>query len=142
MTAGKYVLWFLLCSAAYALVFLIQIPLRRKGRYVLRIVLCIIKGLLATAVAYLIMVVTSWFSMRGVYPTSALYVALCGDVISDLIMIPVSILRKDKLRVLRLTRISEGPLTLGDLKPGRWRDLTKEELQTLKESIGYGDKES
>lgn len=46
------------------------------------------------------------------------------------------------LRVLRLTRISEGPLTLGDLKPGRWRDLTEEELQTLKESIGYGDKES
>ncbi|MBO4717444.1 MAG: metallophosphoesterase [Spirochaetales bacterium] len=104
MTAGKYVLWFLLCSAAYALVFLIQIPLRRKGRYVLRIVLCIIKALLATAVAYLIMVVTSWFSMRGVYPTSALYVALCGDVISDLIMIPVSIIRKDK-PYLRLNAI-------------------------------------
>ncbi len=46
------------------------------------------------------------------------------------------------LRVLRLTRISEGPLTLGDLKPGCWRDLTDDELQTLKESIGYGYKES
>ena len=96
MTAGKYVLWFLLCSATYALVFLVQIPLRRKGRYVLRIVLCIIKAVLATAVAYMIMVVTSWFSTRGVYPTSALYVALCGDVISDIIMIPVSMIRKEK----------------------------------------------
>ena len=46
------------------------------------------------------------------------------------------------LRVLRLTRISEGPLTLGDLKPGSWRDLTEDELQTLKESIGYGNEES
>ncbi|MCR4935298.1 MAG: rRNA pseudouridine synthase [Oscillospiraceae bacterium] len=35
------------------------------------------------------------------------------------------------LRVLRLTRIAEGGLTLGDLPPGRWRHLRPEELRAL-----------
>ena len=96
MTTGKYILWFLFCFAAYALIYLIQIPLRRKGRYALRIVLCIAKAFLVIVLAYLIMVVSSWFSRRGVYPTSALYVALFGDVVSDIIMIPVSMIRKEK----------------------------------------------
>lgn len=33
------------------------------------------------------------------------------------------------LKLTRLKRISEGTLTLGELKPGKWRYLTKEELQ-------------
>ncbi len=41
------------------------------------------------------------------------------------------------LRVLRLTRIAEGTLRLGTLKPGAWRDLTQEELNSLKEIAGY-----
>ena len=36
------------------------------------------------------------------------------------------------LRVLRLTRISEGPLHLGSLAPGQWRRLTAEELELLR----------
>jgi 23S rRNA pseudouridine2605 synthase len=35
------------------------------------------------------------------------------------------------LRVARLTRVSEGSLGLGDLKPGAWRDLTPEEAKAL-----------
>ena len=31
----------------------------------------------------------------------------------------------------RLKRIAEGPLTLGDLKPGQWRELTEAELRQL-----------
>ncbi len=96
MTVGKYVLWFVLCFAAYAAVYLVQAPLRRKSRYVLRIVLAIVKTALATVLAYVIMVVPSWFSRQGVYLTSALYVALCGDVISDIIMIPVTMIRKNR----------------------------------------------
>ena len=46
------------------------------------------------------------------------------------------------LRVERLTRISEGPLKLGDLKPGVWRELTVKELAALKECIAYEDEES
>ena len=36
------------------------------------------------------------------------------------------------LTVTRLKRVAEGPLTLGDLKPGQWRELTEAELQQLK----------
>ena len=43
------------------------------------------------------------------------------------------------LKVQRLTRIAEGPLLLGDLKPGEWRDLKDEELTALRNSIGYGN---
>ena len=32
----------------------------------------------------------------------------------------------------RLQRIAEGPIQLGDLKPGQWRPLTEEELSQLK----------
>ena len=39
------------------------------------------------------------------------------------------------LRVKRLTRISEGSLTLGDLALGRWRRLTEDEFSMLKNSI-------
>lgn len=35
------------------------------------------------------------------------------------------------LKVHRLCRVAEGPLRLGDLKPGAWRTLTSEELRSL-----------
>ncbi len=40
------------------------------------------------------------------------------------------------LEVARLRRISIGPLKLGMLKPGRWRELTAEELRALRSAIG------
>lgn len=36
------------------------------------------------------------------------------------------------LRVLRLRRIAEGGVRLGDLPPGRWRELTEQELRVLR----------
>ena len=36
------------------------------------------------------------------------------------------------LRVRRLTRISEGPISLGDLPSGQWRALTESELRALR----------
>lgn len=36
------------------------------------------------------------------------------------------------LKVSKLLRISEGPLELGSLKPGKWRELTDKELELLK----------
>ena len=39
-----------------------------------------------------------------------------------------------ELRVTRLLRVAEGPLRLGDLPVGRWRYLTEEELEALKNS--------
>ena len=41
------------------------------------------------------------------------------------------------LKVRRLTRIAEGPLRLDHLAPGTWRDLSENELDRLKECIGY-----
>ena len=35
------------------------------------------------------------------------------------------------LTVTRLRREREGPVTLGDLRPGQWRKLTESELQQL-----------
>ncbi len=42
------------------------------------------------------------------------------------------------LEVVRLRRISIGPVKLGMLKPGEWRDLTSEELRALRTAIGKG----
>ena len=36
------------------------------------------------------------------------------------------------MKVLRLQRISEGSVKLGDLELGKWRHLTQEELAYLK----------
>ena len=36
------------------------------------------------------------------------------------------------LKVTRLCRVSEGPLSLGELKCGKWRHLTEEEIQQIK----------
>lgn len=36
-----------------------------------------------------------------------------------------------ELKVTRLRRIAEGPLKLGDLQAGKWRELTEEELRML-----------
>lgn len=40
------------------------------------------------------------------------------------------------LEVARLRRTSVGPLRLGMLKPGTWRDLTADELRAMREAIG------
>lgn len=40
------------------------------------------------------------------------------------------------LKLTRLMRISEGKLNLGELKPGKWRYLTKEEMQEI-QSTSY-----
>ena len=43
--------------------------------------------------------------------------------------------RQAGLEVLRLTRIAEGPLRLGSLKPGTWRYLKKREIAALKSLV-------
>ncbi len=43
------------------------------------------------------------------------------------------------LEVARLKRTSVGPLKLGMLKPGTWRELTAEELRAMRNAIGKDD---
>mgnify|MGYP001260733293 FL=1 len=40
------------------------------------------------------------------------------------------------LEVVRLRRTSIGPVKLGMLKPGAWRELTAEELRALRNAVG------
>ncbi|MBO5976688.1 MAG: rRNA pseudouridine synthase, partial [Oscillospiraceae bacterium] len=42
------------------------------------------------------------------------------------------------LRVHRLKRVSEGPLSLGELPLGKWRELTENEMNELKNVIFGG----
>ena len=37
--------------------------------------------------------------------------------------------------VRRLTRVRMGPISLGDLRPGQWRDLTPKEVEKLKAAV-------
>ena len=46
------------------------------------------------------------------------------------------------LHVERLTRITEGPVRLGSLPSGAWRDLTDAEMKQLRKEIGYERTES
>jgi len=39
-------------------------------------------------------------------------------------------------KVIRLKRVAIGPVRLGKLKPGEWRDMTKEELKSLRQALG------
>jgi 23S rRNA pseudouridine2605 synthase len=40
------------------------------------------------------------------------------------------------LTILRLWRVQQGPIALGDLKPGTWRELTAQETAALKKEVG------
>ena len=37
--------------------------------------------------------------------------------------------------VLRLRRVRFGPVTIGDMKPGEWRDLSNKEIRGLRDSV-------
>lgn len=43
------------------------------------------------------------------------------------------------LTILKLTRVAFGPLTLGDLPPGRCRELTRAEAASLRRCAGIGE---
>ena len=44
------------------------------------------------------------------------------------------------VKVVKLKRVKEGPLALGDLQPGQWRYLTEKELRSLRASVEAGAK--
>jgi 23S rRNA pseudouridine2605 synthase len=43
------------------------------------------------------------------------------------------------LPVRRLVRVSFGPIELGELEPGRWRELTAGEVRALRAAVGMGE---
>jgi 23S rRNA pseudouridine2605 synthase len=43
------------------------------------------------------------------------------------------------LPVRRLVRVSFGPIELGELRPGSWRELSAEEIRALRAAVGMGE---
>lgn len=94
MTFGLYVIWVTLTVLAYAILFVIQLPLRRKAGWVLRAVFFVVKFLLMTAVAFTAIAWDTWVTWHMGYLLGAFYLALLGDLISDLVTLPVVIIKK------------------------------------------------
>ena len=94
MTFGLYTLWVVQTIIAYAILFMIQLPLRRKAGWVLRAVFFVVKFLFMTAVAYTAIAWDTWVTWHMSYMLGAFYLALFGDLISDLVTLPVVIVKK------------------------------------------------
>ena len=94
MNFGLYILWIVQTIVAYAILFMAQLQLRRKAGWVLRAVIFVIKFLLMTGVAYSMIALDSWVTWHMSYTLGAFYLALLGDLISDLVTLPVVIIKK------------------------------------------------
>jgi len=46
------------------------------------------------------------------------------------------------LTVLKLARVSQGPVSLGDLAPGKFRDLRPDEVAALRQGVGLGKEDA
>jgi len=70
--------------------------------------------------------------VRGYHPTAWLRVVLREGKKRQLRRMTAAV----GLPTLRLVRTAIGPLSLGDLAPGAWRELSTDELRTLADSVG------
>ena len=69
--------------------------------------------------------------VRGYHPTAWLRVVLREGKKRQLRRMTAAV----GLPALRLVRVALGPLSLGDLAPGAWRDLTPAELKELRRTL-------
>lgn len=72
--------------------------------------------------------------VRNYHPTSWLQVVLHEGKKRQLRRMTAAV----GLPTLRLVRVGIGPLALGDLQPGQWRDLTPAELKALRSFVAFG----
>ena len=94
MTFGLYVIWIVQTIVAYAILFLIQLPLRRHGGWILRAVIFVVKLVLLAGTAYVAVAVDTWISWNLNYTLGAFYLAIMGDLLSDIVTLPVVIIKK------------------------------------------------
>ena len=76
-----------LTAAAFLTVYVLQIPLRRSEKKIFRILFWFVKLAVLIWLAYLLIAYASPFLWRYGYAVGALYLALLGDLFSDLIML-------------------------------------------------------
>jgi len=79
-----------------AILFLVQLPLRRRGRSFARIAVLLVKIFLFIFTAFISISIISKITWNVGYLFGALYAALGGDIIADLICIAVELIRKKK----------------------------------------------
>ena len=94
MTALLFIIWIVEALVAYGVVYLVQIPLRKSGSRVPRIIAFVVKVFLLTLAAYLSIVVDNWFTWRTGYLPGSVYVALGGDILADMVSFVVGLVRK------------------------------------------------
>lgn len=88
--------FFLCVIGLSAILFLAQFPLRRRGRVFARIAVLLVKIFLFLFTAFISISIISRITWNAGYLFGALYAALGGDILADLICIPVELVRKKK----------------------------------------------
>ncbi len=96
MTPFLYLLWFAQVIGSYAILFIVQIPLRKRPLWVIRVVLFFVKAFLLMLLAYMTMSISVKFIWNSGYLFVGLYVAMAGDLLTDIITLPLVIKRKSK----------------------------------------------
>ena len=87
MNISRYLLMAGLTAAAFLTVYVLKIPLRRSEKKIFRILFWFVKLAVLIWLAYLLIAYASPFLWRYGYAVGALYLALLGDLFSDLIML-------------------------------------------------------
>lgn len=96
MTFLLFVLWVSECMGLSAILFLIQRPIRRRTGMLARVAVLFLKIVLSVFFALITISITSKISWNVGYLFGAIYVALGGDILGELICIPVVLIRKNK----------------------------------------------
>ena len=85
MTTSGFALWIVCVLVCAALLYLIQIPLRKLQKKWPRIIVLIAKFLLCVFIAFAVMAIDAAIVYRFTFVLSGLYVALFGDIVGDII---------------------------------------------------------
>ncbi len=115
MTILKMILWIVMCLAAGALLYFIQLPLRRskkKWAKWVRIVLWPIKAFLVALLAYSTMSIAVGIIWRHQYIFGAIYVALTADVFAELINL---LIKSKKIQVIVVAVLTIAYLAYGTI---------------------------
>ena len=96
MNGTNYIIWLVMNLGWFAVISLLQYPVRKRRMIPLRIVLIVAKFLVGSAMAYTCMVTNIGYSFWGSYLMASLYVALLGDVAGDIISFPFVLKNKEK----------------------------------------------
>jgi len=114
MTFLSFVLWVAECMGLSAILFLIQRSIRRRAGIIARVAVLLLKIILLVVTAFLSISIISKITWNVGYLLGAVYVALGGDILAELICIPVVLIRKNR-KNMRLQAIIVFLMTLAFL---------------------------